>query len=215
MKNELIFNTTKIKKGTFKQNKNRKEWTKQEDNLILMLSKTLPRKDKWITIAKKINTKSPLECYRRLKSIDPKFKKGRWTAEEDLLLLKLVNGFGRSWNMISKIFKNRSNKQVKIRYDEYIDPKISADIFTAEEDALILKLYPEYLNKWSKYQAHLPNRSQKRIKLRFGFLNPKNCFFAVRSSSDNCSSSATSGVNSLENDKAEENCDLSDKFFAF
>ncbi len=170
-----IFLISKVKQAKSLQNQSkiRKIWSKQEDELILNLSKSLPRKDKWILIAKKLKSKTPLECYRRLKSIDPKFKKGRWTPQEDYSLLQLVNQFGRCWNIISKVFKNRSNKQVKIRYDEYINPKISAGKFSIAEDDLILKLYPVYLNKWSKYQAYLTNRSQKRIKLRFISLSCK------------------------------------------
>lgn len=193
MKKEQIFTIAKTKQTNTCQNKRRKNWTKQEDDLILNLSKSLPRKEKWISIAKIIQTKTPLECYRRLKSIDPKFKKGRWTRQEDHLLLQMVNQFGRCWNMISKIFKNRSNKQVKIRYDEYINPKISAGKFSLAEDDLILKLYPHYQNKWSKYQAHLPSRSQKRIKLRFVFLSSKT---ANAANSENYSFSTTSDNNS-------------------
>ncbi len=174
MKKEQIFIIKKFKNPQSVKNKMRKIWSKYEDELIINLSKTLPRKEKWILISKIIQTKTPLECYRRLKSIDPKFKKGRWTPQEDYLLLQLINQFGRSWNMISKIFKNRSNKQVKIRYDEYINPKISSEKFTQTEDNIILKLYPINFNKWSKYQIHLPNRSQKKIKLRFMFLSSKN-----------------------------------------
>jgi len=192
MTKSLIFSINKVKNPINIQNKKRKSWTKQEDELILNLSKTLPRKEKWILISKKIKTKTPLECYRRLKSIDPKFKKGRWTPQEDFLLLQLVNQFGRCWNIISKIFKNRSNKQVKIRYDEYINPKICFDKFNGTEDDLIIKLYPIYLNKWSKYQSHLPNRSQKRIKLRYLFLTSKNNNVA---NSDNYSYSTTSDNN--------------------
>jgi len=173
MKNNLIFNIIKVKSmmERRKNTKKRLNWSKQEDEIILNLSKNLPRKEKWILISKKIKTNSPIECYRRFKSIYPMIKKGRWTPQEDILLMNLVNEFGRCWKFISKIFKNRTNKQVKIRYDEYINPKISSKKFTHAEDQLILELYPYYLNNWSKYQAHLPNRSQRKIKLRCIMLN--------------------------------------------
>ena len=164
MTKEIIFKVEKTKK---------KNWSFYEDQIILKFSKTLPRNKKWINISELINKRTPIQCYRRLKSIDPKFKKGRWSKEEDKLLINLVNCIGKSWKIISKIFKNRSNKQIKLRYDEHLNPKIFKGKFKKSEDKMITKLYEKYFNRWSKYQKYLPNRTQNKIKTRVFHLKNK------------------------------------------
>lgn len=51
--------------------------------------------------------------------INPKIKKGKWTAEEDKKLYFLVKQFGYSWSFISKVPKNRNHKQIRARYFHY------------------------------------------------------------------------------------------------
>jgi len=143
-------------------------WTIEEDKELLNCVKLITKRIKWNKIAKMIgNSKTGFQCFKRYKSINTSYKKGRWSKEEDIQLTLMVNFFGRSWNMIAKIMKNRSNKQIKSRYDEYIRPDLIKTPFSKEEDLLILELYNKFSNQWAKFQKYMPNRSQRKIKLRY------------------------------------------------
>lgn len=39
-----------------------------------------------------------------------------WTVEEDLLLVNLLNKYGKNWKLIEQYMPNRSKNQLKNRY---------------------------------------------------------------------------------------------------
>jgi len=98
--------------------------------------------------------------------LNPQYKNGKWTSLEDKNLKKYVNNFGESWTFISKCIKNRSAKQIRNRYDDYLRPNLKKGNFNEEEDKNIKNLYKCYKNKWSKYLFYIPYRSKKDIKNR-------------------------------------------------
>ena len=116
-----------------------KKWTNEEDNVILKIGNTIKR-NKWVIASKILNRKKSIECYYRYKSINPKYKKGRWTIFEDQKLLRLINLFGKNWKLISKILKNRSNRQIKNRHNIY-HIEYNSSVFTKHEDNFILKVF--------------------------------------------------------------------------
>lgn len=60
----------------------------------------------------------------------------------------------------------RTAKQCRDRWFHHLDPSISKDPFTAEEDKTILSLFEMYGSKWSKMAELLPGRSDVSIKIR-------------------------------------------------
>jgi len=162
---KLIFN---ILKSNFTKTS---LWEKNEDDLLLDLSKNHfcrnRKKIEWKKIAAFFSNKTQSQCYRRFITINPIFKKGKWTKEEDDNLLNLHDQFGKSWSFISKIMKNRSSIQIRSRFNNHLNPEIIKKKFTKEEDLMIEKLYEKYANQWSKYNKFLPNRSLKNIKRRY------------------------------------------------
>jgi hypothetical protein len=90
-------------------------WTEKEDKIILELGKSMKR-NKWIEAAKFVDNKTPRHCYFRYKTINPEYKKGFWTKDEDELLLKYIKLFGNNWSAIAKLMKTRSNKQIHNRF---------------------------------------------------------------------------------------------------
>lgn len=145
-------------------------WKQEEDELLLKYSKIFlknaTKKIDWKEVAMFIPNKNNLQCYRRFLAINPLYKKGKWTEEEDKLLLNLVDQFGKSWKFFAKIFKNRSSKQIRLRFNDHLSPHIIKKEFNKEEDEQLKELYVTHKNKWSKYNKFLPNRTQKDIKKR-------------------------------------------------
>lgn len=195
MKKERIFHIFKAKdqnsntcllKTNSKQNKNDKKqqifkltkkirnqkiskWTVDED-LILLDCEKKPKRNKWKICASKLKNKTPYQCYLRYKKINPNIKKGRWTEIEDKQVIELVNMFGKSWKSIAKIIKNRSNKQIRNRYEEHLCETLNKGLFTKEEDEKLIHLYKKYEKNWCEYKKNFKDRSIKRIKGRIVFL---------------------------------------------
>ena len=67
---------------TIKKNKNYSKWTEQEDFILMDNLKSLKIRNKWKTITKILN-KKVYDCINRFKILNPIFKKGHWTPEED------------------------------------------------------------------------------------------------------------------------------------
>jgi hypothetical protein len=141
-----------------------KRWSEQEDELIKQMSVNKNRKN-WKPLLEKMKNKSTIDCITRFKTLC--FKRGRWTKEEDERLIKFYDLFGSSWNVISKLMKNRHWKQVRERFINYLDPTVNNGPFTLSEDILICQLHKELGNKWTLYVPHLPGRSADKIKIRY------------------------------------------------
>jgi hypothetical protein len=63
--------------------------------------------------------------------------------------------------------KNRTPRQCRNRWFNYLDPKISHSPWTLEEDQLLLESFQQYGNKWSKISSHFQNRNQVSVRNRF------------------------------------------------
>lgn len=104
-----------------------------------------------------------------------KHKKHRWSSEEDHLLIEYVKDYlllyrDVSWRDISKRLDRpgRSGKACRERYLNYLDPNLSQEPFTIEEDTLLFKLYDETPGRWTlMVKQHFPHRSSSSLKNRY------------------------------------------------
>ena len=98
-----------------------------------------------------------------------------FTTEEDDMLKKLVKHFGtKNWFTISLFMKDRSAKQCRDRYINYLTPGVFQGQWTKEEDKLLIKLYNEFGPKWSLIKSKMPNRSSNAIKNRWSYFLHRN-----------------------------------------
>lgn len=144
-----------------------KKWTKEEDELLLQLAERTKGK-RWKWISSKLPGKKDTQCRSRWERIRPGMKQGRWTLEEDELLVKLYKQLGEKWAEIASHLVNRTGKQVRDRIKNVYDPSISHEKFRIEDDELIYKLYLERGPKWKEIKEEFfPNRTADFIKNRF------------------------------------------------
>lgn len=93
-----------------------------------------------------------------------------FTKEEDERLKYLVNIFGRkNWQIISSFMNERSAKQCRDRYCNYLIPGFFNGEWSKEEDELLIKLYNEIGSKWSVIQKYFPKRSSNSVKNRLHY----------------------------------------------
>ncbi|KAH0453695.1 hypothetical protein IEQ34_018019 [Dendrobium chrysotoxum] len=69
--------------------------------------------------------------------------KGAWTANEDSLLITYVNTHGEGkWTTVPyNAGLKRSGKSCRLRWLNYLSPKIKRGNFSEEEDDLIIRLH--------------------------------------------------------------------------
>jgi hypothetical protein len=153
-----IFSIVKIK--------NKKKWTKEEDQLLIELADKFKEKH-WKDISLSFHNKNALQCFSRYKRIRPGIIKGSWSKEEDERILKLVSIYGKCWSKISKILITRNGKQIRDRFINVLDPEIKKGKFTEEEDRHLIKLYLCNGPKWATIAKHFRHRTADMIKNRF------------------------------------------------
>ncbi|XP_016469577.1 transcription factor MYB98-like [Nicotiana tabacum] len=94
-----------------------------------------------------------------------KSAKGQWTIEEDRLLIQLVEKFGvRKWSQIAQTLKGRIGKQCRERWHNHLRPDIKKDLWTEEEDRVLISAHAEVGNKWSEIAKRIPGRTENSIK---------------------------------------------------
>ncbi|NXX94680.1 SNPC4 protein, partial [Centropus bengalensis] len=142
----------------------RKEWTKDEDQMLLELVQEM-RVGNHIPF-KKIayymeGRDSAQLIYRWTKSVDPSLKKGPWTPEEDAMLLAAVKKYGaRDWYKIRTEVPGRSDAQCRDRYLKALHHDVKKGKWSLEEEEQLIELVQKHgLGHWSKIASELPHRT--------------------------------------------------------
>lgn len=94
-------------------------WKKEEDERILKLVEIYGKS--WSKISKILITRNGKQIRDRfINVLDPDIKKGKFTDEEDKLLIRLYLYYGPKWATISKHYNNRTADMIKNRFHSSI-----------------------------------------------------------------------------------------------
>ncbi|NXP90557.1 SNPC4 protein, partial [Passerina amoena] len=142
----------------------RKEWTKEEDQMLLELVQEM-RVGSHIPY-KKIayymeGRDSAQLIYRWTKSVDPSLKKGPWTPEEDAMLMAAVKKYKeKDWYKIRREVPGRSDAQCRDRYLKALHWDVKKGRWSLEEEEQLIELVQKHgLGHWSKIASELPHRT--------------------------------------------------------
>ncbi|NWR22741.1 SNPC4 protein, partial [Emberiza fucata] len=142
----------------------RKEWTKDEDQMLLELVQEM-RVGSHIPY-KKIayymeGRDSAQLIYRWTKSVDPSLKKGPWTPEEDAMLMAAVKKYKeKDWYKIRREVPGRSDAQCRDRYLKALHWDVKKGKWSLEEEEQLIELVQKHgLGRWSKIASELPHRT--------------------------------------------------------
>jgi myb proto-oncogene protein len=150
-----------------------RRWLPEEDAaLTAAVAKYGARR--WKVVASEVSSRDHVQCAQRwLKALRPGLHKGHWKPEEDQTLRNLVQEHGTNWPKVEQNWilagdlKMRTVKQIRERWCNHVNPAISRDRFTPEEDRMLLELQEIWGNSWSKIAKSLPGRVGETVKSRY------------------------------------------------
>lgn len=144
-------------------------WTPEEDELLTRLVNEANGSPSWSSISRYFDHKTaPQLAGRWDKVLNPSLIKGSWTAEEDRTILRFVEENGvRDWSKLALLLNGRTGKQCRERFKNHLDPSVSHDPWTPEEDRKLIELHSQYGNAWTKMATFFEGRSDNCIKNRW------------------------------------------------
>lgn len=94
---------------------NYSHWTEEEDEKVKELVSKFG--NSWVKIAEELKTRTSNQIRERyINILSERINRGKFTEEEDNMLLELFLKYGKQWSKISKSFKNRSADKIKSRF---------------------------------------------------------------------------------------------------
>ncbi|KAF6766108.1 hypothetical protein DFP72DRAFT_865603 [Ephemerocybe angulata] len=149
-------------------------WTDHEDILLRQGVNLWGDQDHWKDIALLIEGRTNKACRKRwLHSLTPTVKKSAWTKEEDELLIRLYNEYGKQWSLIARNIEGRTDDACSKRYQEALDPDLKKEPFTPEDDEKLRKAFATHGTKWKAVGQEL-QRSGLACRNRWRLLERSN-----------------------------------------
>ncbi|EPQ51731.1 hypothetical protein GLOTRDRAFT_48068 [Gloeophyllum trabeum ATCC 11539] len=150
--------------------KSEKKWTEEEDDILR--AAVAEYGSKLYTCAHSIAPgRSNKSCRKRwIHSLDPSLRKGRWTSNEDAVLLDAVSQHGQNWSKVARHVEGRTDDQCAKRWRENLDPAISREPWTQEEDKILLEALRVHGQKWNTISTLLPGRASVHCRNRYSRL---------------------------------------------
>jgi hypothetical protein len=75
----------------------------------------------WESVAQELTERTDRQCRERwLNYLSLQVRSGPWSAEEDAMLVAMLNAHGRSWSVIRRLFNGRSENDIKNRWYSHL-----------------------------------------------------------------------------------------------
>lgn len=108
------------------QSTHKRAWSPAEDALLVQGVAAHGAK-RWSLVAEGVGDRNPKQCRERwCNHISPDVHKGPWTPEEDFILHRGVFELGHKWAAIAQLLINRTDNQVKNRYNSFLSSNHAA-----------------------------------------------------------------------------------------
>ncbi|KAH6989072.1 hypothetical protein BKA56DRAFT_611356 [Ilyonectria sp. MPI-CAGE-AT-0026] len=160
--------------------KARRIWTPAEDAVLKALvghyGDARGQDGSWKEIAASLHNRSPKDCRKRwFHSLDPSLRKGRWTAQEDEILLGAYARLGPSWHEIASLIPGRKDDQCSKRYNDILNPLARDRLidWTPHEDDLLRQGVCALGHRWSAISSRIPGRPPLTCRNRWRTLSRK------------------------------------------
>ncbi|KAF7337122.1 hypothetical protein MVEN_02150000 [Mycena venus] len=154
-------------------NRERRQWTAQEDELLRMAVNREepgnPAPSKWHAIAQHVPNRTNKDCRKRwYAKMSSDVVKGGWSPEEDQRLLSAIDTYGTRWSLVASVVQTRNSDQCAKRWCDTLNPAIDRTAWTAEADELLIRAVNEHGKVWTKIvQMYFPGRTGLAAKNRY------------------------------------------------
>jgi len=150
------------------------KWTEEEDDYLkevvegCRLGSYIP----WSKVTYFMNGRSKSQVFNRWAySLNPSIKKGRFTEEEDILVVAAVRRYGTDFSRVAQFLPGRTSVQVRDRYNSFLKRQSTGEPWTSDDDALLIALVREHgEGNWSKICQHFVNRNRTQVRHRYSTL---------------------------------------------
>lgn len=116
----------------------------------------------------KAKQKQELHSAMSTPSPRPSKKRTMFTAEEDELLIKIMETQKFvSWKAVAAWLPNRNARQVRDRYTYYLSKNVNNGPWSAAEDRTLVDCYNQFGPRWARIATFLDARSENGVKNRW------------------------------------------------
>lgn len=148
------------------------KWTKEEDERLLNVinSAKVGEFIPWTKVASYMGDRNHCQIYNRyVNCLDPKLVKGRFSKEEDLLIVAGIEVFGATYKEMASLMSNRSHNQIRERYERHLLNKTAkTGSFSLEEDERLLKLVDKHGERnFALVAKEMKTRSRTQVRQRY------------------------------------------------
>jgi len=150
------------------------KWTEAEDNYLkevverCRFGSYIP----WSKVAYYIPGHSKSQVFNRWAySLNPSIKRGRFTKEENILMVAAVRRYGTDFSRVARFLPGRTSTQIRERYKTYLKYHSTGEPWTQHDDDLLMSLVAEHgEGNWSKICQHFVNRNRIQVRQRYSTL---------------------------------------------
>ena len=97
--------------------------------------------------------------------------KNKFTDEEDIKLKYFVHMYGsNNWELIATALGTKNERQCRERWRNYLNPRLTTNPWTVEEDMQLVQKYAQYGSKWKRIASEMPGRSVNSVRNRWKLL---------------------------------------------
>jgi hypothetical protein len=117
-----------------------------------------------------------------------KVMKRRFTTYEDSAIRRLVYELGRNrWEQIARYIPERTPRQCRERYENYLADQAPNLPWTRNDDALLLHLIGQFGHRWIQIATYFPGRNTNNLKNRWHKVLSRRCSADSQSTDDTTS----------------------------
>ena len=102
--------------------------------------------------------------------VAPKIKHKITENEDDEIKKYVKQYWEKNWVKKSHLMKNRSSRQIKERYYNYLCPTVKRTEWNDEEDEKLLNMVKEFGKKWRQIAKNFDGRTDVNLKNRYRLL---------------------------------------------
>lgn len=124
----------------------------------------------WSQVSHYMDSRSKKQLINRYhRSLHPNMQRGRWSAQEDVMLLVAVKLYGDvSWSKVASMVPGRTHGQCRDRYMDNFAQRFVSGPFTSDEDCTLLQLVQKYgAGHWAMAARDMPWRAPNTLLMRY------------------------------------------------